>query len=353
MKALILAGGRGTRLRPLTYTSAKQLIPIANKPTIAYGIEAIVDAGITDIGIIVGDTKDEIKSSLGNGQQYGAKFTYIEQDAPRGLAHAVLIAESFMNGESFLMYLGDNIVPEGVTDFAAHFKANKPNAMVLLNEVPNPQQYGVVELVNGKVHRLVEKPKQPKTNLALVGVYLFDNNIFQAVKSIAPSWRNEYEITDAIQWLVDQNLRVDPHIITGWWKDTGRPEDMLEANRIILEGVESNQRGSICEHSQLSGRIQVGTASTIENCVIRGPVVIGEGTHLKDAYIGPFTSIGNNVTINNAELENSILMDDVSIANISYRIDNSLIGRGAHVYARERRPRAISLVLGDCSLVEI
>ena len=214
MKALILAGGRGTRLRPLTYTSAKQLIPIANKPTIAYGIEAIVDAGITDIGIIVGDTKDEIKSSLGNGQQYGAKFTYIEQDAPRGLAHAVLIAESFMNGESFLMYLGDNIVPEGVTDFVAHFKANKPNAMVLLNEVPNPQQYGVVELVNGKVHRLVEKPKQPKTNLALVGVYLFDNNIFQAVKSIAPSWRNEYEITDAIQWLVDQNLRVEPHIIT-------------------------------------------------------------------------------------------------------------------------------------------
>ncbi len=351
MKALILAGGSGTRLRPLTYTSAKQLIPVANKPTIQYGIEAIAQAGITEIGIIVGDTKKDIIRELGDGSQFGVQFTYIEQDAPRGLAHAVLISEEFMDGSPFLMYLGDNIVRSGVHAFVKSFRENSPNAMVLLNAVPNPQQYGVVELVDGNVHRLVEKPKEPKSNLALVGVYLFDANIFDAVRSIKPSWRNELEITDAIQWLVDMKFTVNPHIITDWWKDTGKPKDMIAANRLILETIEGKIEGSFCAQSALDGRILLGKGSSIENSVIRGPVVIGENVSIKNSYIGPFTSIGNNSTIIDAEIENSILLEDVSIQSISERIDASLLGKGASIGARTRRPKSISFVLGDRSQI--
>jgi glucose-1-phosphate thymidylyltransferase len=353
MKALILAGGSGTRLRPLTYTSAKQLIPIANKPTIAYGIEAIVAAGITDIGIIVGDTKDDIIAELGDGSTFGATFTYIPQDAPRGLAHAVMIAEEFMNGESFLMYLGDNIVRSGVANLVRQFKEEKPNAMVLLNTVPNPQQYGVVELVDGRVKRLVEKPKNPKSNLALVGVYLFDNNIFTAVNSISPSWRNELEITDAIQWLVDQNYQVNPHVIRDWWKDTGKPKDMLAANRLILEMLTNNIAGSVCEKSELDGKIQIDSGAQIINSTIRGPVIIGEGAVIRDSYIGPFTSIGSNVVVDRSEIENSILLQDVSIINIRERIDSSLIGKGASIQSVEKRPKSQSFVLGDRSQVTL
>ena len=351
MKALILAGGSGTRLRPLTYTSAKQLIPIANKPTINYGIEAIVESGITEIGIIVGDTKDAIIEELGDGSQFGAKFTYIEQDAPRGLAHAVLIAEEFMNGDSFLMYLGDNIVRSGVSTFVQEFNENSPNAMVLLNAVPNPQQYGVVELVNGEVHRLVEKPKEPKSNLALVGVYLFDQNIFTAVRSIKPSWRNELEITDAIQWLVENDLAVHPHIITDWWKDTGKPKDMLDANRLILETLERSIEGSVCEKSQIDGKVTIEKGAQIENSIIRGPVIIAEGAFIKDAYIGPFTSVGKNVHIERAEVENSIFLEDVQIIDIPSRIDESLLGKGVSIRSTKRRPSAQSFVLGDRSQI--
>jgi len=351
MKALILAGGSGTRLRPLTYTSAKQLIPIANKPTIAYGIEAIVDSGITEIGIIVGDTKDDIIKELGDGSQFGANFTYIPQDAPRGLAHAVMIAEDFMAGDSFLMYLGDNIVRSGVTNLVKQFKSENPNAMVLLNAVPNPQQYGVVELIDGKVKRLVEKPKEPKSNLALVGVYLFDNNIFTAVNSISPSWRNELEITDAIQWLVDQDFQVSPHVITDWWKDTGKPKDMLAANRLILETLESSINGSVCEQSEIDGKVHIDKGAQVINSIIRGPVTIGEGAIIRDSYIGPFTAVGNNVLIESSEVENSILLQDVNIVNISERIDASLLGRGASIRAVERRPKSQSFVLGDRSQI--
>ena len=351
MKALILAGGSGTRLRPLTYTSAKQLIPIANKPTIAYGIEAIVESGITEIGIIVGDTKDAIISELGDGSAYGAQFTYIPQDAPRGLAHAVMIAEEFMDGESFLMYLGDNIVRSGVIKLVQQFKQEQPNAMVLLNAVPNPQQYGVVELIDGKVKRLVEKPKEPKSNLALVGVYLFDNNVFKAVNSIAPSWRNELEITDAIQWLVDNNFQVHPHVITDWWKDTGKPKDMLAANRLILEMLEGDVHGQVCEVSSLDGRIYVAPGAQIINSVIRGPVTIAEGVVVRDSYIGPFTSLGKNVVVDNSEVENSILLEDVQILNIQDGIDSSLLGKGASIRSVDRRPQRQSFVLGDRSSI--
>ena len=351
MKALILAGGSGTRLRPLTYTSAKQLIPIANKPTIAYGIEAIVESGITEIGIIVGDTKEAIISELGDGSSYGARFTYIPQDAPRGLAHAVMIAEEFMAGDSFLMYLGDNIVRSGVIKLVNQFKQEQPNAMVLLNAVPNPQQYGVVELVDGKVKRLVEKPKEPKSNLALVGVYLFDNTIFKAVNSIEPSWRNELEITDAIQWLVDNNFQVHPHVITDWWKDTGKPKDMIAANRLILETLESNIQGQVCDVSSLDGRIAVAPGAQIINSVIRGPVTIAEGAIVRDSYVGPFTSIGKNVRIDNSEVENSILLEDVKIINIQDGIDSSLLGKGASIRSVDRRPQRQSFVLGDRSSI--
>jgi glucose-1-phosphate thymidylyltransferase len=351
MKALILAGGSGTRLRPLTYTSAKQLIPIANKPTINYGIEAIVEAGITEIGIIVGDTKDAIKAELGDGSQFGAQFTYIEQDAPRGLAHAVLIAEEFMNGDSFLMYLGDNIVRSGVSTFVKEFQDNRPNAMVLLNAVPNPQQYGVVELIDGKVHRLVEKPTEPKSNLALVGVYLFDNTIFTAVRGIKPSLRNELEITDAIQWLVENDLTVHPHIITDWWKDTGKPKDMLDANRLILETLDRSIKGTVSEDSQIDGKVTIAKGAQVRNSIIRGPVIIAEGAFIEDAYIGPFTSIGRNVRVERAEIENSILLEDVQIIDVSSRIDESLLGKGVSIRSVKRRPSVQSFVLGDRSQI--
>ena len=357
MKALILAGGKGTRLRPLTYTSAKQLIPIANKPTIQYGIEAIIEAGITDIGIIVGDTKKDIMTALGDGSQFGAHFTYIEQDHPRGLAHAVMISEDFMDGDSFLMYLGDNVVQDGVKNFVDDFqKQNQTHschAMVLLNPVSNPSQYGVVVLEDGQIVRLIEKPKVPPSNLALVGVYLFDKNIFTAVKNIKPSWRNEYEITDAIQWLVDQKLNVSPHIIHNWWKDTGKPEDMLEANRILLEKIRGNIKGDICEKSHISRSVQIGEGSMIENSTIRGPAIIGKNVHIKNAYIGPFTSIGDETQIINAEVENSIIMEHSKIEDINTRLDSCLLGRGVQVCSQVRRPKSIALVLGDNSTVDL
>ena len=353
MKALILAGGKGTRLRPLTYTSAKQLIPIANKPTIQYGIEAIIEAGITEIGIIVGDTKKDIMNALGDGSQFGAVFTYIEQDSPRGLAHAVMIAEDFMDGDSFLMYLGDNVVQDGVKNFVDDFQKQDANAMVLLNPVPNPSQYGVVVMENNTIVQLIEKPKVPPSNLALVGVYLFDNNIFKAVHSIKPSWRNELEITDAIQWLVDQKLQVSPHIIHNWWKDTGKPEDMLEANRILLEKIRGDIQGEICEGSHVTRSVEIGEGSIIENSTIRGPAIIGKNVHIKNAYIGPFTSIGDNTSIENAEVENSIIMEQSKIKDINTRLDSCLLGKGVQVCSQIRRPKSIALVLGDNSTVDL
>lgn len=353
MKALILAGGSGTRLRPLTYTSAKQLIPIANKPTVQYGIEAIVEAGITEIGIIVGDTKAEIKKALGDGSKFGARFTYIEQDAPRGLAHAVMIAEEFMAGESFLMYLGDNIVQNGVTTVVQDFVDKKPNAMVLLNPVPNPSSYGVVVLKDGIIVQLIEKPKIPPSDLALVGVYLFDSNIFTAVKSIQPSARGELEITDAIQWLVDHSFSVSPHIIRKWWKDTGKPEDMLEANRIMLEQitVHSKRLGTVDATSTISPSVQIEAGAQVINSIIRGPAIIGANSIIENAYIGPFTSIGESVQIRDAEIENSILWDDTKIINISGRLDGCLLGRGVSITSMQRKPTSSSFVLGDNSSI--
>lgn len=353
MKALVLAGGTGSRLRPLTYTSAKQLIPIANKPILYYAIEAIRDAGITDIGVIVGDTKAEVMTSLGDGSAWGVRFTYIEQDRPRGLAHAVLIAEEFIGNDPFLMFLGDNLIRAGVTQFVRSFQDSNANALILLSEVPDPQRFGVAELRDGQVVRLIEKPKVPPSNMALVGVYLFDSHIFEAVKSIGPSWRNELEITDAIQWLLDQGFRVDPYRVEGWWKDTGKPEDVLDANRLVLETIDGRVEGEVSADSQIIGRVIVERGARVVNSVVRGPAVIGADTLVQDAYIGPFTAISRQVTIVGAEIENSIILDGSQIDQISGRIDASLIGRNVRVTRAECRPKAINLVLGDNSRASI
>jgi glucose-1-phosphate thymidylyltransferase len=353
MKALILAGGSGSRLRPLTYTSAKQLIPVANKPTLYYCIEAIREAGIRDIGVIVGHTKNEVMESLGDGSQWDVNFTFIEQDAPRGLAHAVMIAQDFIGDTPFLMFLGDNIIRNGVTEFVKNFDENRPNSLILLSHVPDPSRFGVVELKEGRVVRLVEKPKDPPSDLALVGVYFFDKNIFTAVNSIEPSWRNELEITDAIQWLVSNGYRVDPHIVEGWWKDTGKPGDMLEANRIMLEAIQRSVKGDICEDSAIMGLVEIHPSATVRRSTIRGPAIIGANAVIEDAYIGPFTAISEGVKISKSEVENSIILDNCTIENVKTRIDAALLGRGVRVESTETRPKAISLILGDNSHVKL
>jgi len=291
MKGLILSGGKGTRLRPLTFTQAKQLMPVANKPVLFYGIEALKEAGIEEIGIVVGDTKQEIVEAVGDGKRWDVKVTYIEQEEPLGLAHAVMISEDFLGKDPFVMYLGDNILKTGILSLVQEFKQRTPNSLILLTEVPNPQMFGVAELREGRVVRLVEKPKKPKSKLALVGVYMFDFHVFEAVKAIKPSWRNELEITDAIQYLVDHGYEVQPHLVSGWWKDTGKIEDILEANRLILEGITACVEGSLDEASRINGNVIIEKDVVVKNSVIRGPAIIGAETEIIDSYIGPFTSI--------------------------------------------------------------
>lgn len=356
MKGLILSGGKGTRLRPLTYTSAKQLVPVANKPVLFFGIESIVAAGITEIGIIVGDTKDEIRAAVGDGSQFGAQVTYIEQDAPRGLAHAVMIAEDFIGDDSFVMYLGDNLIAGGITSLVEEFKGLDCNAQILLAEVPNPQQFGVAELAadGTQVERLTEKPKEPKSNLALVGVYMFDKNIFDSVKNIKPSARGELEITDAIQDLIDRGLSVHPHKVRGWWKDTGKLEDMLEANRIVLESYDLKRKhGSHGEGSTLEGRIGLGEDVVLINSVVRGPAVIGDGARIENAFIGPYSAIGDGCVVADSEIENSIVMSNSEIRDIPVRIDGSLVGRNARIKRSHAKPKAYRFMLGDNSEVGV
>lgn len=356
MKALILSGGKGTRLRPLTYTSAKQLVPVANKPVLFYGIESVVAAGITEVGIIVGDTQDEIRAAVGDGSRFGATVTYIPQDAPLGLAHAVMIAEEFIGDDSFVMYLGDNMIAGGITGLVDEFLELGCNSQILLAEVPNPQQFGVAELTEeGQVQRLVEKPKEPRSNLALVGVYMFDSTIFESVRRIKPSPRGELEITDAIQDLIDRGLTVHPHVVRGWWKDTGKLEDMLEANRIILEtlDVKRSDHQDRFPGCQMEGRIEVGEGAEIVDSVIRGPVVIGAGSRIERAFVGPYTSIGDRCTLVGCELENSIILEGSEIRQVERRIDGSLIGRNARIVATDRKPKAHRFMLGDNCEVEI
>jgi glucose-1-phosphate thymidylyltransferase len=351
MKGLILSGGRGTRLRPLTYTSAKQLVPIANKPVLFYGIEALAAAGIREIGIVVGDTQAEIRAAVGDGTRWGVRVTYIEQDAPRGLAHAVLISEPFLGRHPFVMYLGDNLLKGSLQPFIEEFCRERPAAQILLARVPDPQRFGVAELVDGRVVRLEEKPQRPRSDLALVGVYIFGPEVFEAVKQIRPSFRNELEITDAIQYLIDRGFLVRPHIVDGWWKDTGKLEDMLEANRLVLDGIEPRIEGTVDAESRIEGRVVIEAGALIERSVIRGPAIIGQRTRIVHAYIGPFTSIMNDVLIKDSEIEHSIVLEGSSITDLANRIIDSLIGKNVRIYREPVKPSAYRFMLGDNSEV--
>src|SRR5215213_685977 len=292
LRGLILSGGAGTRLRPITHTSAKQLVPVANKPVLFYGIEALVDAGIEDIGIIIApETGDEIRDAVGDGSGFGARVTYVLQDEPRGLAHALLTAEEYLEDGPFVMYLGDNLLRNGITDLVERFRSSEPDALILLTKVSDPQHYGVAELAGERVVRLVEKPKDPPSDMALVGVYMFGPSIFEAAKRIEPSWRDELEITDAIQTLIDGGSRVESHTVSGWWKDTGQLADILEANRLVLEDIERKIEGELDESSRVEGRVAIAAGATLERSVIRGPAIIGEGARIIDSYVGPYTSI--------------------------------------------------------------
>src|SRR5690348_3594246 len=345
MKGLILSGGKGTRLRPITHTSAKQLVPVANKPVLFYGLEALVAAGIRDIGIVVGDTQAEIRAAVGDGSRWGARITYIEQDAPRGLAHAVLISEPFIGGDPFVMYLGDNLLNRGINGFVEEFRREGPAAQILLAHVPDPQMFGVAELEGDRVVRLVEKPAEPRSNLALVGVYMFGREVFESVKRIKPSFRNELEITDAIQDLIDRGLTVRPHIVDGWWKDTGKLEDMLEANRLILDTLERRVEGSIDAESRVEGKVVIERGAVIERSVIRGPVIIGCHARIIHAYVGPFTSIMSNVEVHETEIEHSIVLEGSCLRNLSNRVIDSLIGRNVRIYREPVKPSAYRFML--------
>lgn len=352
-KALILSGGKGTRLRPITHTSAKQLVPVANKPILFYGIEAIRDAGISDIGIIVGDTAGEIEAAVGDGSQLGVKVTYIHQEAPLGLAHAVSIAREFIGSDRLVVYLGDNLIIDGIRSFVQQFESSKPNCQILLAHVPNPESFGVAELDGDRVIRLVEKPKHPKTDLALVGVYMFDHNIFEACGAIKPSWRGELEITDAIQYLIDRGLDVRFQIISGWWKDTGKLEDILEANRMLLERIGRSIDGYVDEKSKIEGRAVIGKGSQVKNSILRGPLIIGNNTMIMDSYVGPFTSISDSCEIKGSEIEHSIILENSRIAFVGGRIDGSLVGKNVVIERQGGLPRVYRFMVGDSSSIEL
>jgi glucose-1-phosphate thymidylyltransferase len=353
LKGLILSGGKGTRLRPITYTSAKQLVPVANKPVLFYGIEAMAEAGIEQVGIIIApETGDEVRAAAGDGSRFGVELTYILQDAPLGLAHAVLTAERFLGDSPFVMYLGDNLLQGGIEDLVAAFRSSGPDALILLTPVPDPESYGVAELSDGAVVRLVEKPANPNTNLALVGVYMFTPKVHRAARAIAPSGRGELEITDAIQHLVDQGLRIEPHIVKGWWKDTGRLEDMLAANRLVLDTIEARLEGELVD-SQVDGRVVIEPGARLERSSVRGPAIIGARARLSDCYVGPYTAVGEDCTIRNAEVEHSILLTGSSVCDLAGRMESSLLGRNVKVGRDQRQPRAYRFLVGDNSEIGV
>jgi glucose-1-phosphate thymidylyltransferase len=353
MKGLILSGGKGTRLRPFTYTQAKQLIPVANKPVLVRVIETIRDAGVSEIGVVVGDTREEIQKTLDDGSQWGVQLTYIPQDSPDGLAHAVKISHPFLGDERFVMFLGDNVIQGGIGGLIRDFAASTWNSQIVLKEVENPSAYGVAKLrLDGSIEQLIEKPQNPPSNLALVGIYMFDPYIFEAVSAIKPSKRGEYEITDAIQWLVDKGYRVFPHVHKGWWIDTGKALDMLEANSLVLEELEPCiSPDVIIENSQVDRRVTIERGARIINSIVRGPAIIGEDTVVENSYVGPFTSLYHHVTLRNCEIERSIVLEHSTIAELGARLQDSLIGRYAEVTKGETRPLALKMNLGDHSRV--
>ncbi|GGK79592.1 glucose-1-phosphate thymidylyltransferase [Sphaerisporangium melleum] len=353
MKALVLAGGSGTRLRPITHTSAKQLVPVANKPVLFYGLEAIAAAGVREVGIVVGDTHREIEAAVGDGSAFGLEVTYLRQEAPLGLAHAVLIAREYLGEDDFVMYLGDNFVVGGIEPLVRRFEEERPAAQIMLTRVPDPRQFGVAELdATGRVAGLEEKPERPKSDLALVGVYIFSPAVHEAVAALKPSWRGELEITEAIQWLIDAGRPVASTVISGYWKDTGNVADMLEVNRLVLEEVEQRLDGEVDAASEIIGRVVVEPGALVTGSRIVGPVIIGAGTVVRDSYVGPFTSVAENCQIVDSEIEYSIVLRRASIHGVR-RIEASLIGHDVEVTPAPNTPRAHRLVLGDHSKVQI
>jgi glucose-1-phosphate thymidylyltransferase len=368
VKGLILSGGAGTRLRPITHTSAKQLVPIANKPILFYGIEDMVEAGIKQVGIIIGQTGAEVREAVGDGSRWGIEITYIPQDEPLGLAHCVLIARDFLGDDDFVMYLGDNMLQQGLSGFTERFEASRsaaanprlgeesvalPSAQILLAKVEDPRQFGVAELgPDDEVVRLVEKPKDPPSDLALVGVYLFDRHVHEAVDAISPSWRGELEITDAIQWLIDNGRRVNHEVLEGWWIDTGKKDPLLQCNRLVLEALEGRVDGDVDAASAIEGRVVVEKGAQVTNSRILGPAIIGAGARIHNSYVGPFSSIAADCEILDSELEHSVVLTRSRIVDVP-RLTDSLIGRDVEVTRSERRPRALRLMLGDHSVVEL
>ena len=353
MKGLILSGGRGTRLRPITHTSAKQLEPVANNPVLYYGIEAIAQAGITEIGIVIApETGDEIRAAVGDGSRFGVQISYIVQDEPSGLAHAVLTAEEFLGDEAFVMYLGDNLLQGGIRDLVERFRESQPDALILLTAVADPQNYGVAELDGDRVIALAEKPTEPRSDLALVGVYMFTAAVHDAARAIAPSARGELEITDAIQYLLDAGMRVESHIVLGWWKDTGRLDDMLDANRLILDTIEPRCEGEL-KDAQIDGRVVIEAGAQILRSTIRGPAIIGAGAKLTDAYVGPYTAVGEGCTIERAEVEHSILLAVCVVRDLDGRVESSLLGRNVRINRDSHQPRAYRFMVGDNSEIAV
>lgn len=353
MKGLVLAGGSGTRLRPITHTSAKQLVPVANRPVLFYGLESLAEAGITDVGVIVGDTAPEIMEAVGDGSRFGLKVTYLRQEKPLGLAHGVLIAREFLGDSDFVMYLGDNFIVDGIVPFVEEFRRDSADARILLTRVSDPSAFGVAELDDrGQVARLVEKPRFPKSDLALVGVYLFTSAIHDVIRGLSPSARGELEITDAIQRLIEEGRTVRSSEITGYWKDTGNVTDMLEVNREVLERVEPRVEGDVDEASEIVGRVVVGPGAVVRHSRIIGPAVIGAGCEVTDSYVGPFTSLSDGCRLVRSEVEFSIVLPDASIEGVG-RLQSSLIGRAATVTTAPRVPNSTRLVLGDHSSVQL
>ena len=355
MKALVLSGGKGTRLRPITYTGAKQLIPVANRPILSYVLSNIANAGIKEVCIIISpETGKEIKSAMGDGSQWGVSITYILQDEPKGLAHAVMVASDFLGNDPFVMYLGDNLIGCGIEKFIQTFEDTKSDAVILLKPVDNPSSFGIAEIEDdGRIIGLEEKPKNPKSNLALVGVYLFSPEIHKAIASIKPSSRGEYEITDAIAYLVDNNKKVHSHMVDSWWLDTGKKDDLLEANTIVLdEWTKRDIRGEVDEASVIASRVSISEGAVIKNSTLRGPIVIGENARVEDSFIGPFTSIGAGCIINKSVIEHSVILAGAEVDHVD-RMEDSLVGRDAKVKKCHHKHQAFRLMIGDDSVVEI
>jgi glucose-1-phosphate thymidylyltransferase len=353
MKGLILSGGKGSRLRPFTYTNAKQLVPIANRPVLFYAIDQLVECGITDIGIIVGDTAEQVKAAVGDGSAFGAKVTFIEQDAPLGIAHAVKIARDFMAGSPFTLYLGDNFVLGGIKPYVESFLGNGCNSQILLHPVSDPQSFGIAEFVDGKLTRIMEKPKKPPTNLAVIGVYMLDHNVFDVIEGLQPSGRGELEITDALQGLIDRGLNVRAEVLDRYWIDTGKMDDILNANRMVLGTIESRCEGEVDERSLIHDAVIIGAGSRVVNSVLRGPIIIGADTEIVDSYVGPCTSIDHGCRIRGCRIENSVVMEDTVIEDIHWPIVQSLIGRFVELRGGHAVGGGYSLTLGDHSRIEM